>query len=122
MRVSNPPFLVREPPCTMTQSAKSLEVSFVVVLIFAGRGDLFLEVVDGLAGLGHEASHVLGHLGQRAGAEDHEDDEANNHHLLGSDAEHTTEYNPRARTLQTAETPQPLQRIYSLHVVLYERP
>src|SRR5918994_2591696 len=88
----------------------------LVVLVVAGCGDLLLEIVDGAAGFGHEAAHVLGHLRQRARAEDHEEDEPDYHHLLRPHAEHTTEYNPRTRTIQTAATRSPWQRIYSSHV------
>lgn len=42
----------------------------VIVVIVGLGGKLVLEVVNGAAGLIHEAAHVAGHLRQPAGAED----------------------------------------------------
>ena len=57
--------------------AEALKILFfLLVFILACCGNFFLEVVYGAAGFGYEAAHVSGHLGEGAGAEDHQEDEA----------------------------------------------
>jgi putative nucleotidyltransferase with HDIG domain len=63
-------------------------LALVVVLVVLAGGEFFLEVVDRAAGFADEAADVAGHLWEGAWAEDHQEDEADDYHLLRTDAEH----------------------------------
>lgn len=68
----------------------ALALREVVIVVFVVLGGQFvLEVVNGAAGLVDEAAHVAGHLRQPAGAEDQEEQQADDDHLLRTNSEHT---------------------------------
>src|SRR5215210_4646202 len=60
------------------------------LVLVGGRGQLVLELVDRAPGLAHEAAQVAGHLRELAGAEDHQEEEPDDHYLLAADTEHGT--------------------------------
>ncbi len=60
----------------------------VVLLLFLGRGDLGLELVELTASSAYEPAEVPGHPGELARAEDYQEEKPDDYHLLCFDAEH----------------------------------
>jgi hypothetical protein len=61
----------------------------VVLLLFLGRGDLRLELVELAASTTYEPAEIPGHTRELVGAEDHQKEKPDDYRLLYSDTEHS---------------------------------
>ena len=61
----------------------------VVLLLFLGRGDLGLELVELTASTTYEPAKVPGHTRELVGTEDHQKEKPDDYRLLYSDSEHS---------------------------------
>lgn len=89
---------------------------FVIIVVFGGK--FVFELVHGAAGFVHEASQVAGHLRDSVGAEDHQDQQADNDHLLRTDTEHGLNISLRGRAYNEFYG----TALYSDHETLYKGP
>ena len=80
-------FFVRPFPAVL---APVFHFRFVLFFLVGPGGQLLLELVYRVAGLGHEAAQVTGHPRERVGAKDHQNQEADYDDLLAADAKHGT--------------------------------
>ena len=100
------------------RSGLTLALGAPVLFVVLVGDQLGLELLHRTASVVDEPAEIAGHLGELAGAEDHQKDQPDDDYLFPADAEHVTNitrrpggYNVRADDLRTVLTAP--ERIYS---------